>query len=112
MMMSNSRDIVVFVTGDLSDHQLAELQKAARGAIVRHFADPSKMLDHAADAAAIVGSVSSELLVRATHLRWVHSWAAGPDAQLTPDFVKHPVTLTCSKGNGAVPLAEHAMMLM
>jgi phosphoglycerate dehydrogenase-like enzyme len=42
----------------------------------------------------------------------VHSWAAGPDRQLFPTFVDSDIVLTCCKGNGAVPLAEHAIMLM
>ncbi len=42
----------------------------------------------------------------------MHSWAAGPDNQLYPAMVESPVVLTCSKGNGAVPLAEHAILLM
>jgi phosphoglycerate dehydrogenase-like enzyme len=42
----------------------------------------------------------------------MHSWAAGPNAQLFPAMVESPAPLTCSKGNGAIPLAEHAMMLM
>lgn len=45
-------------------------------------------------------------------LRWVHSSAAGPDTLLTDEFVASDVILTSAAGNGAVPLAEHALMLM
>lgn len=65
-----------------------------------------------ADADVVAGQISSAALKRAKRLKWVHSWAAGPNTQLYPEFVSHPVVLTCSKGNGAIPLAEHAMMLM
>jgi phosphoglycerate dehydrogenase-like enzyme len=42
----------------------------------------------------------------------VQSWAAGPDALMYPEFVASPVVATSCKGNGAIPLAEHAMLLM
>ncbi|MFB9375483.1 NAD(P)-dependent oxidoreductase [Kineococcus gynurae] len=41
-------------------------------------------------------------------LRWVHSWAAGVDG-LTG--WREATVVTSAKGNGAVPLAEHAMLL-
>ena len=58
------------------------------------------------------GALDDAALAQAPGLEWLHSWAAGPDTQLTPAFRAHPAVLTCSKGNGAIPLAEHAMMLM
>jgi phosphoglycerate dehydrogenase-like enzyme len=65
----------------------------------------------AADAIA-VGELSPATLLRGRRLQWVHSWAAGPDSLLFPEMVTRDIVLTCCKGNGAVPLAEHAMMLM
>lgn len=65
-----------------------------------------------ATADVVAGTVPEWLLGRAAKLRWVHSWAAGPDSQLYPAMVESEVVLTCSKGNGAVPLAEHAILLM
>ncbi|WP_432543736.1 D-2-hydroxyacid dehydrogenase [Kineococcus sp. SYSU DK002] len=47
-------------------------------------------------------------------LRWLHSWAAGVDGE---EFARDPsrlpagVVVTSSTGNGAIPLAEHAVML-
>lgn len=63
-------------------------------------------------ARAVVGHVGPEDLGRATRLEWLHSWIAGPDTQLYPQLRRSDVTLTSSAGNGGVPLAEHAMMLM
>ncbi len=66
-----------------------------------------------ADADVVAGYVSPEALEKAgDRLKWVHSWAAGPDKQLYKAFIDSDIALTCCKGNGAVPLAEHAMMLM
>jgi phosphoglycerate dehydrogenase-like enzyme len=53
----------------------------------------------------------AEVFARANRLRWWHSWAAGPDQHLAA-LTGRSVLVTCSKGNGAIPLAEHALMLM
>lgn len=45
-------------------------------------------------------------------LRWNHVWGAGADDVLTEEMRLSPVRLTGSSGNGAVPLAEHAVMLV
>lgn len=58
----------------------------------------------------VAGSVPSSLLRSAPRLRWLHSWAAGVD--VTPEMRASPVTFTSSKGNGAIPLAEHVILLM
>jgi len=61
---------------------------------------------------AIAGSVPPAVLPLVPRLRWVHSWAAGPDADLSFELGRHPAVFTSSAGNGAIPLAEHAMMLL
>jgi len=48
----------------------------------------------------------------ASPLMVVQSWAAGPDQLMTPEMKASQVVCTSCKGNGAIPLAEHAMMLM
>lgn len=103
----------IFVMGsEITTERLAELRAIAPGARVEYFAEERELEAAIAEAEVIAGFVPAAALPRAAKLRWVHSWAAGPDPQLYPAFVAHPVTLTCSKGNGAVPLAEHAIMLM
>jgi phosphoglycerate dehydrogenase-like enzyme len=64
----------------------------------------------AAGAEVIAGGLPSSLLPGATRLKWLHSWAAGVD--VTPEIRASPVTFTSSKGNGAIPLAEHVILLM
>ncbi|MCC6178736.1 MAG: D-2-hydroxyacid dehydrogenase [Chloroflexi bacterium] len=61
---------------------------------------------------AIAGTVKAADLARARRLKWVHSWIAGADKDLIPEMVASPVVLTSSVGNGAIPLAEHSMLLM
>jgi len=71
------------------------------------------LTERIAQADVVAGTVPPEALARAgDRLNWVHSWAAGPDVQLYDAFRDSDIQLTCCKGNGAVPLAEHAMMLM
>ncbi len=61
---------------------------------------------------ALVGAAPSEDLTRFPSLRWVHSTAAGVDGWLRPGVLPEHVILTSAAGNGAIPLAEHALMLM
>jgi phosphoglycerate dehydrogenase-like enzyme len=68
--------------------------------------------DTVSEAVAIAGTLSGAEVQRATALQWVHSWAAGANNDLVPEMIRSPVVLTSSVGNGAVPLAEHSMLLM
>lgn len=104
--------LTILLTGDINESRLAELQSIAPDADLRFFTKGDDLEREIGDADVVAGSVSADALGRAAKLRWVHSWAAGPNAQLFPEMQASPVVLTCSKGNGAVPLAEHAMMLM
>jgi phosphoglycerate dehydrogenase-like enzyme len=109
-MLGGMREPYVLVTS-VTDDQLAQIRAAAPSAKVERV--DGQQIESMIDTAHVVaGRVSADGLARARDLRWVHSWAAGPDHQIFPEMVASPVTLTCSKGNGAVPLAEHAVMLM
>ena len=104
---------VIFITGQQPDErQMERLRRAAPDSAIRVFDNRAEMEGQIEDAEIIAGGVRTEALARAQRLRWVHSWAAGPNSQLYPAFVASPITLTCSKGNGAIPLAEHAILLM
>jgi phosphoglycerate dehydrogenase-like enzyme len=104
--------LTVFVTGEFGDARAAAVRAAAPDARIRHFATDKEAASAIEEADVLGGGVSAADFPRAKNLRWVHSWAAGPDKQLFPAFVASDVMLTCCKGNGAIPLAEHAMMLM
>jgi phosphoglycerate dehydrogenase-like enzyme len=79
---------------------------------VEYFTDRKRMGARAAEAEVIAGEISPENFLRAGKLRWFHTWASGADPLLFPEMLDSSVVLTCSRGNGAFPLAEHAMMLM
>jgi phosphoglycerate dehydrogenase-like enzyme len=91
----------------------AAIVAAAAGAEVRFVPDWSSVdSDVVESMEAVIGRLPAEVLSRAAKLRWVHSPSAGVDADLTPEMLASDVMLTSSAGNGAIPLAEHAMLLM
>jgi len=100
----------ILVTGMPDD--LVERARATTRLTVRGVAAVTADLDDLDDVVAVAGHVPGELIERMPRLRWVHSWAAGPDADLSPELAAHDATMTSAAGNGAIPLAEHAMMLM
>lgn len=105
--------LTVLITGAVTEPQLAQIKAAAPGHDIRYFAQAGDLEAEIADADVVVTSrLSADALARATKLKWVQSWAAGPDALITQEMKASSITCTSCKGNGAIPLAEHAMMLM
>ncbi|MFL1378754.1 MULTISPECIES: D-2-hydroxyacid dehydrogenase [unclassified Nocardiopsis] len=103
---------VILVTGPLDDRDRERIRAASPGSRVE-FADRiGDRPDLLPGAVVIAGSPGPEELARAGSLRWVHSWAAGVDGALDSGLADHPAVLTSAAGNGAVPLAEHAVLLM
>jgi len=104
--------LTILVTGQFSAENMQRVRDAAPGAAVRFAPKLSEGSDSLADVDAIAGTIDASHLKRAPRLKWVHSWAAGVDNDLFPEMIASPVVLTSSAGNGAIPLAEHAMLLM
>jgi phosphoglycerate dehydrogenase-like enzyme len=92
--------------------RLERLRARVPAVDIRSFSDHAEMAGLIPDAEVIAGVITPEDLSRAARLRWFHAWAAGADPYLFPEMISSPVVMTCSRGNGAIPLAEHAMMLM
>jgi phosphoglycerate dehydrogenase-like enzyme len=103
---------VIVVTGAPARGRDDDIRKAAESADVRFYPTVTDALESLPDADAVAGSLSGEQVRNSPRLRWIHSWAAGPNADLTPQLKASDVVLTSSVGNGAVPLAEHSMLLM
>lgn len=104
--MSGGGEVIGLLGGARAD--LAAVQEVAGDRAVL-------VLDEHADASpvtALLGAAPSDDLARFSALRWVHSTAAGVDGWLRPGVLPEQVTLTSAAGNGAIPLAEHALMLM
>jgi phosphoglycerate dehydrogenase-like enzyme len=69
--------------------------------------------EEVATAEVYAGHLTPAQIGIAGRLRWNHVWTAGADAVLTPEMLAaEGVALTTSAGNGAIPLAEHALLLM
>ena len=91
---------------------IARFQEVAGDANVRWFDTRAELEAEIEQADVVASHISPQALLRAKNLKWVHSWSAGPNSFAYPEMQASPVPLTCSKGNGAVPLAEHAILLM
>lgn len=104
--------MTILLTGQVDESRMAELQAIAPQAALHYCQDNDALADRIAEADVVLGSVPESAFAQAAKLRWVHTWLAGPDRQLFPAMVASPVVVTCSKSNGAIPLAEHAIWLM
>lgn len=96
----------------VDEARLDELRTVAPLAQIGSFSSEEVVEPFVEDAEVIASHLSESLFQRASSLRWLHSWLAGPNQQLFPALAASDVLFTCSKGNGAIPLSEHAMMLM
>ena len=101
---------IIAVRGQQNQNAKERIVAAAGEAEVRFVADAAELASLLPSVAAVGGDVSESELALAPKLEWVHSWAAGP--RLFPALIDHPVVMTSSKGNGAIPLAEQALLLM
>lgn len=104
--------LTVFISGEVDNAQLAQIRAAAPDADVRYFPTRAALEAQIEEAEVVAGTLGPRALARAKRLRWVQSWAAGPDALMYPEMIASPVVCTSCKGNGAVPLAEQALLLM
>ena len=104
--------IQILVTGSQSDANKQILREAAGSAELHFVSKVADAGDLLGQVEAVAGTLKAPELAKASKLKWVHSWAAGPDNDLIPEMMVSPVVLTSSVGNGAIPLAEHSMGLM
>jgi phosphoglycerate dehydrogenase-like enzyme len=104
--------ITVLITGsDIGPERLAEEARAVSPRLdVVVLPDREALPELVATAEVVAGSVPGKLLAGAERLKWLHSWAAG--VEVTPELRASPAVVTSSKGNGAIPLAEHVVLLM
>ncbi len=102
----------IVVTGQFSQENMERMRQAAPGVDLRFVPKLAPGEDGLKDVEAIAGTINASQLAQAPRLNWVHSWAAGVDNDLFPEMLNSPVVLTSSTGNGAIPLAEHSMLLM
>ena len=77
-----------------------------------HARSEAEALAVAADAdISFMSELRPEALARATHLRWIHSPAAGVGNMLFPAMIASSVAMSNSRGLSAGPIAEHVLAL-
>lgn len=103
---------VILIKGTLTPDQQRQAKREAGHFTLRYADNQPDGFTELDDVVAIAGPITPFELSRAPRLQWVHSWLAGPNSALFPELVHSPVVLTSSAGNGAIPLAEHAMLLL
>lgn len=103
----------ILLTGEIAPTLPDEIHAIVPAASVRHFSAQAELEAEIPEADIVFATALSESAVRsARRLRWVQSSAAGPDQMLTPAMIDSDIVVTSARGNGAIPLAEHAMLLM
>ena len=105
-----SERLILLTQAPVPDDALLALRENAPA--FRIVAEPQPRDGLIATAEVIAGHLEPDELTRATSLRWNHLWTAGADADLPTEMIERDIILTSSAGNGAIPLAEHALLLM
>lgn len=95
----------------LSDKDFAELRAAAPGLTIV-VADPDHMMTEVADAHAIIGGITPELVRAAQKLEWVQVTSAGVERILFPELKNSAIQLTNMKIVQGPGLADHAFSLL
>src|SRR5437016_418157 len=100
----------IVVTG-MGVSWIAEMQAAAPNLT---FVAPkaAEMTAQAADADAILGTVSPEIFRAAKKLKWVHIYSAGVETYRFPEFINSSVMLTNGKIIQGPEIADHAFSLL
>ena len=91
---------------------IEELQKTSPGVTLVAAATPKETLQQIADADAIFGTITPELLKASTKLKWVQVFSAGVETYMFPEFVNSDIVLTNCKIVQGPNIADHAMALL
>ncbi|MBG6238396.1 phosphoglycerate dehydrogenase-like enzyme [Mycetocola sp. CAN_C7] len=100
------------------DHEIVLVRGGEGERLVAALREEHPSLEIVTDAASAAGEITvaagrvhDDELASLPALDWVHSWAAGVEGDVGPQLRQSGITVTSSAGNGAIPLAEHALML-
>ncbi len=105
---AETRKIVVL---GMPPEHIADLQSVSREARIVPVDDAS-LLGEAAEADAIFGTISPEVLHAAHKLKWVQVYSAGVENYLFPEFQSSGVVLTNCKILMGPEIADHAFALL
>ncbi|PZN95573.1 MAG: D-2-hydroxyacid dehydrogenase [Hyphomicrobiales bacterium] len=103
----------VFADYRLSDSQLGRIRQAAPDATLTVLTDPAAFRARLAEADVAAGQIGRQAaLPPFGRLAWFHTWSAGTDGEPAEALLASNIRLTCSKGNGAIPIAEFTIWAM
>ncbi len=105
--------LLAFPEGTITDQQLDQLRQVAPDLEVLQTADETRLHELVADCEIIAGSFPTELLPKATQLRWFQQWSAGADWLLDcPEAQEMDFVLTNASGVHAIPISEHIIAFL
>ncbi|MDQ7858800.1 MAG: D-2-hydroxyacid dehydrogenase [Armatimonadota bacterium] len=109
----STEPLTVLVLARVDDRYLEMIRAVDPRVRVIAAADLDRAAAAAPQADAIVAwQIPSEVLARASRLRWIHTTAAGADGLIVPAVREGRVVLTSSVGIHTVGLPEHVMALV
>ncbi|HEX5416235.1 MAG TPA: D-2-hydroxyacid dehydrogenase [Chloroflexota bacterium] len=88
------------------------LRAAVPDATVVVATDEAAAIREIADADALYGRITPELLAAAGRLRWIQSPAIGLERTMFPELIAHPVVMTNPRGIFADDIADHVMAMV
>lgn len=97
------------IVRNLNEKELSELTHVAPDMEFVNVSSDDEMLKQIADADAVMGPLTPELLQAAQKLRWAISISAGVETYLFSEFQNSDVVLTNGQGNYAPAIADHVL---
>ncbi|MBI3667797.1 MAG: hypothetical protein HY236_16460, partial [Acidobacteria bacterium] len=105
---AQSKKVVVF---DLSPTELADLRSVSANLALAE-ATTKDALEKVADADAVLGGVSPEMVKAARKLQWVQIYSAGVEGYMFRELVNSNITVTNTKIIQGPEIADHAFALL
>lgn len=99
------------VATNLTDERFEDLKASANAEFIR-VADHEEAMLHVADADALFGICSLELIQAGKQLKWIQLYSAGVDNYRYPELRDSNITLTNCKIIQGPEIADHAMALL
>jgi phosphoglycerate dehydrogenase-like enzyme len=103
--------IRILVAARLAPEEIETIRRAGRNVELVVPRDDAEALAAAAEAEAILGAPSVEMVRTAKRLKWVQHWAAGVE-RLPPELMQHPCVLTNMQRVFAPVIAESVFALL
>jgi phosphoglycerate dehydrogenase-like enzyme len=96
----------------LTPAQVERIRAASDGATLDIHEDQGAFVAALPGAEIAAGHLRGRALPDIAQLRWFHGWSAGLDNEPVAALWQNGVQVTCSKGNGAIPIAEFTLLAM